>query len=167
MRGYKGGSLGGTYGRKPSPGLGRGGPQTRGRSPGKGQTRRRSPGREQPPPPSGGPLDWDSIVKDGETRRQHVAKHESDDTAKPVHGIFNGSSETITNDAWSKRTSAMAHSVGSTTQYRIPYPNAGRQGGSIEAERIKRGEAPSSPLNQVTVVTQKDTSKLITAFPSK
>jgi len=109
------------------------------------------------------PLDWDKVVKEkgpnkGETRTQHVEKHQQNDLQKPEHGVFYGDAKDTINKAWENRAEGtMTRKPGSgTDEYVIPYPNAGYAGGY-------KGQREN--LNYVSIVTKEGTSQIITGFP--
>ncbi len=103
-----------------------------------------------------GKLDWSIVSKKGETRLEHVAKHEVNDLTKPSHGVFYGDSANVTNNAWANRGSIKPITDNGVDIYHIPYGNAGYAGGY-------GGQLQN--LNHVTVMTQEGTNKLITAYP--
>lgn len=92
----------------------------------------------------------------GETRRAHVALHETNDLSKPSHGVFYGDSVSTINKAWDNRANGYMLSEGNTDLYIIPYQNAGFAGGY---------GGQGNNLNYVTIVTQKGTNNIITGFP--
>ncbi len=103
-------------------------------------------------------LDWSRINYKGETASQHVSLHNMDNTLKPLHGVFNGSAETITNAAWKNKGNIQPiRQKNGNDLYIIPYLNAGYEGG---------GEGSRSTLNNVSIITIGGTNKLVTAFPS-
>ncbi len=104
------------------------------------------------------PLNWDKVVKQGtgETRIQHVRLHEVNDLSKPLHGVFNGDSETIVNNAWKNSSKAKVKIKSGTTEYIIPYKNAGWQGGS---------QGSGKALNHVMIVVEKNSNNIISAYP--
>jgi len=101
-------------------------------------------------------LNWDTVVKKGETREMHVALHEVNDLGKPEHGIFYGDAVDTINKAWSNRASGYMMTAGNVDLYIVPYRNAGYAGGYL---------GQGNNLNHVTIVTQKGTNNIITGFP--
>jgi RHS repeat-associated protein len=107
------------------------------------------------------PLDWQKVVKQsgknkGETRIQHVRKHNTNNINKPQHGVFEGDGFKITNQAWSQKGNIKPNSAGGVDVYDIPYKNAGWAGGSMGS---------GATLNTVRVITVHGTTDLITAYP--
>ena len=102
-------------------------------------------------------LDW-SITKrrTGETRYEHVKLHEVNDLSKESHGVFYGDSVNTINKAWSNKSNGFKISGERVDTYIIPYENAGYAGGY-------GGQRQN--LNTITIITQKDSNKIITGFP--
>jgi RHS repeat-associated protein len=104
-------------------------------------------------------LDMSGVKPDGETRIQHLKKHEVNDLQKDVgyHGVFYGNSVRVANEAWNKRkTDGFSFNEGNKTIHIINMPNAGYQGGF-------KGQGQN--LNRVKIVTYKNTNKLVSAYP--
>jgi RHS repeat-associated protein len=105
-------------------------------------------------------IDWSRRRGDGDTSEQHVRKHEVDNGTKPKHGVFADDAIDTTNSAWDR---VQSEGIEGTRQpngndiYVVPYMEAGLQGGSS-------GDA--SILNNVTIITEGGTNKIVTAFPS-
>ncbi|PWK07425.1 hypothetical protein [Tumebacillus permanentifrigoris] len=90
----------------------------------------------------------------------HVRLHENDNSAKEIHGIFSGDAILMTELAWKNKGGVVATSTATDDTYRIPFPNAGTQGGR-----------PTKPgfgqvLNYLTIITESGNRKVITAYPS-
>jgi filamentous hemagglutinin len=104
------------------------------------------------------PLDWSIVSKTGESREAHVRLHGSNNLQKPSHGVFYGEPVAVTNEAWSlaQQTGVKPVTVGGADIRVIPRPNSGYSGGFA-------GQGQN--LDSVTIVTQKGTNKIITAFP--
>ena len=102
-------------------------------------------------------LDW-SITKrrTGETRYEHVKLHEVNDLSKESHGVFYGVSVNTINKAWNNKSNGIKISGESVDTYIIPYENAGYAG---------RYGGQRQNLNSITIITQKNSDKLITGFP--
>jgi RHS repeat-associated protein len=104
------------------------------------------------------PLDWSLVSKKGETRAEHVGLHGTNNLQKPSHGVFYGDPVATTNDAWSigQRTGVKPTTVGGVDIHVIPRPNSGYSGGFA-------GQGQN--LDTVTIITQQNTNKIITAYP--
>ena len=99
-----------------------------------------------------GNLNWNG-------RESHVKLHEMANPNKKVHGVFNGNSYSMTNQAWSARAgvSPVPDPRGINSIYRIPHLNAGVGGGMLQN---------GVQLNYISIVVKPNTNILITAFPS-
>jgi hypothetical protein len=102
-------------------------------------------------------LDWTIVNKRGETRSQHVMKHDHNNLQKKRHGVFKGDSIKTTNSAWKQRAGIKPITKDGLDFYIIPYLNAGFEGGYAGQGNV---------LNNVTIITEAGTSKIITSFPS-
>jgi hypothetical protein len=102
-------------------------------------------------------LDWTIVNKRGETRNQHVMKHDHNNLQKKRHGVFKGDSIKTTNSAWKQRAGIKPITKDGLDFYIIPYLNAGFEGGYAGQGNV---------LNNVTIITEAGTSKIITSFPS-
>jgi RHS repeat-associated protein len=110
------------------------------------------------------PLDWSTVSKSGETRRDHVGKHERDNPAKPSHGVFfPGTSFVVTEEAWCK-----AHLM------KIPRRKDKRTGSDLLTVPMGRqvgwmggaeGSKAAVPTHSVEIVLLPGTNKLITSYP--
>jgi hypothetical protein len=109
------------------------------------------------PPGGGKDLDWTVVNRRGETRKQHVMKHGNNNLHKKRHGVFKGDPIKITNIAWNKRANITPITKDGLDFYIIPYPHAGFEGGFAGQGNI---------LNNVTIITESGTNKIITSFPS-
>ena len=107
-------------------------------------------------------LDW-SIIKQstGETRVAHVMKHEVDNLAKEIHGIFVGDSVALTKEAW-ERAQQMGIQRVAENGAEVLYVPMGRQVGWLGGQA---GAQTAIPLDTVKIVLKAGTDKLITAFP--
>ena len=110
------------------------------------------------------PLDWASVVpKSGETRLSHVALHETPNPGKIAHGVFNGDSVAITNEAWGiaqSRGMSPFLSKDGVDIYRVPMGrNVGYAGGGNATELA------GVPHNTVEIIVRRGTNQLITAYP--
>lgn len=101
--------------------------------------------------------DWSRTRHDGYTTQQHVELHNVDDLTKPKHGVFSDDGFTQTNDAWTNKEPPVTQPNGND-KYVISSPEAGLEGGF-------RGSG--DVLNNVTIITEGGTNKIVTAFPSK
>jgi hypothetical protein len=104
-------------------------------------------------------LDWDSVVsKKGETRVDHINNHGADNLGRDTHTVFNDDPITTTNKAWENKgnTSPIDDGMGGEI-YNIPYKNSGYEGGA---------KGSGGNLDYVTIVVEKGTNNIITAFPS-
>jgi hypothetical protein len=109
------------------------------------------------------PLDWNAVVPKkgayiGESRVDHVRRHNVNDLGKPSHGIFNGDGVAITNRAWTV-AQIMGLKPDSNGELIVPYKNAGMTGGYLNNN--------PQQLNSVKIVVVPGTSKIITAYPVK
>lgn len=106
-----------------------------------------------------GDLDWDFVVsKKGETRVEHVKRHLTPMNTREIHGVFYGDPLTIINEAWSQRgKSKKVIEKNGGLIYNIPYENAGYESGYKNT---------GAQLDYVTIVVMKNTSQIVTAFPS-
>ena len=102
-------------------------------------------------------LDW-SIVKQrtGETRVEHVQRHESNNLQKESHGVFYGDAVATIEDAWKNRSNGVIQPSGSSDVYIIPRANSGYAGGY---------SGQGQNLDYVTIVTESNTNRIITGFP--
>ncbi len=103
-------------------------------------------------------LNWDKIIsKKGETRIDHVNRHQILNNQRASHGVFNGNVRDIVNGAWKNRGNVEPIDDGMGGKiYNIPYENAGYEGGSINT---------GAKMNYVTIIVMDDIN-IITAFPS-
>ncbi|NDI36496.1 polymorphic toxin-type HINT domain-containing protein [Chengkuizengella sediminis] len=102
-------------------------------------------------------LDWSITSKKGETRGEHVEKHGTNNLQKKEHGVFYGNPTDVINNAWNNKGNVTPITEGNVDIYHIPYPNAGHAGGYA---------SQGQNLDYITIITQKDTNKIITGFPS-
>ncbi|MDQ3650101.1 MAG: DUF6531 domain-containing protein [Acidobacteriota bacterium] len=107
------------------------------------------------------PLDM-SIVKKGETREEHIRRHEVDNPSRTVpHGVFMEDGVPATHEAWQR-----AHDLGIS-----PDPTTGvltvPMGRDIGLMGGQPGAAANHPiLTNVTIFLVPGTNQLVTAFPS-
>ncbi len=109
-------------------------------------------------------INWNAVVPNkgkykGETRTDHIKRHNSDDLSKPDHGVFNGDGVDLTNKAWeeAKRLNLSPDANGTLV---VPFNNAGRAGGSNAVGN------PEQLLNNITIQMIPNTNQIITAYPS-
>jgi len=102
-------------------------------------------------------LDWTIVSKTGETRMAHVAKHGENNLQKEAHGVFFGNPQEVVEKAWAGKGNVTPVLQNGTDVYIIKYQNAGYAGGYSGQGQV---------LNNVTIITQAGTNKVITAFPS-
>ena len=106
-----------------------------------------------------GKLDWDSVVsKKGETRLDHINRHSTPNSSRATHGVFNGDSQNVVNQAWNNRgrVDPIKDGMGGEI-YNIPMKNAGYESGYNNT-----GVA----MDYVTIIVKEGTSEVIAAFPS-
>ena len=106
-------------------------------------------------------LNWDHIIKNGETRIQHIQQeHTFLKLSKSEQGIFYGDPSSKINTAWSKvaELDIKPIKVGNVDYYVVPMENVGYAGGSNSAVR--------DVLHHLTIMTEHDTANLINAFPT-
>jgi hypothetical protein len=101
-------------------------------------------------------LNWDWVSPTGETRREHVALHQSNNLSKPLHGVFYQDAYATINEAWGNKSNGIMIPENSADVYIIPYPNSGYEGG-YNGRGIN--------LNHVRIVTQPGTYNIITGYP--
>lgn len=98
------------------------------------------------------------VSKKGETRVDHINKHGVDNLGRDTHTVFNNDPITTTNKAWTNKSNVSPIDDGMGGQiYNIPYKNAGFEGGV---------KGSGANLDYVTIVVEKGTNNIITAFPS-
>ncbi|MMZ63109.1 hypothetical protein D1872_253460 [compost metagenome] len=103
-------------------------------------------------------LDWSIVsTRTGETRVQHVGTHLVEDTSKDLHGVFIDDPVSVLNQAWNNKASGTVTVSGNVDIWRIPYPEAGLQGGS---------NGYGTVLNSVEIIVQRSTNKIITGYPA-
>ena len=108
-------------------------------------------------------LNWTAVVPKkgkyaGQLREDHVKLHNTDNKAKPDHGVFsNADGINITNNAWNK-AQTLGLKPDAQGNLVVPYQNAGKSGGS---------NGDGSTLNNVTIVVVPGTANIITSYPSK
>lgn len=91
-------------------------------------------------------------------RKAHVKLHGKNDKTKPKHGVFYQPPLQVLDNAWKRRGSSKKIRTSSVDIYHIPYPNAGWEGGKFGSGK---------KLHYVTVIFDKGTNKIKTAYPSK
>lgn len=102
-------------------------------------------------------VDWNKVVsKKGETRKEHVLKHQHNNLNKRSHGVFYGSAVITINKAWKNRKTGYKVADGNVDLYIIPFGNVGYAGGY---------SGQGNNLNVITIVMLKDTNGIITGFP--
>jgi len=105
-------------------------------------------------------VDWDKVVNDkGQTRTQHVNRHGIPQTTRRNHGVFNNDPYETVNQAWRNHgnVTPVLDEGGYADIYNIYYPNAGYESGILNY---------GAKYDYVTIVVQKGTSNIVTAFPS-
>lgn len=108
------------------------------------------------------PLDW-SIVRNGETRYQHVRQHNKSDAGKPEHGVFHDDPVKVTNEAWSIKHSCHIPPLndGGCDIYVVPMGrNVGYAGGA-NATKLAGVEHRGVRI----VVVRSGTVQIVTAYP--
>lgn len=91
-------------------------------------------------------------------------RHGIDDPNRNTpHGVFNNDAISQTEDAWRRASDLKIEPAvqGNRWVYDIPSPEAGWQGGNSSLP------GHGSSLNAIRIVTEKNSSKVITAFPVK
>lgn len=106
-------------------------------------------------------LDWVAVVPakgkyKGESREDHVRRHNVDDLTKKVHGVFNGDGVDITNEAWIR-----AQDLGILPNFEgeliVPMGRVvGLSGGSM---------GTGAALGSVRIIVSPGTSNVITSMP--
>ncbi len=104
-----------------------------------------------------GQLNYSTLNRKGQTADKHIMDHARNNLQKEKHGVFYGNPIETTNKAWENRASGTMVREGDMDVYFIPYQNAGYQGGySGQGEN----------LNYMRIVTKKNSSEIITSYPS-
>ncbi|WP_449445658.1 RHS repeat-associated core domain-containing protein [Ureibacillus acetophenoni] len=98
-----------------------------------------------------------SVLKWSQDRIKHVNLHGKNDLQKRLHGVFYGNPTSVSNSAWAKRGNIKPIKQGNRDVYHIPHSNAGFQGGYA-------GQGQN--LNYVTIVVDRKSGSIVTAFPS-
>jgi filamentous hemagglutinin len=105
-------------------------------------------------------LDWSRIsARTGGNAAEHVTlNYGSLSLSKPNQGVFYGNPISTIEDAWAtaQRNGLKPVTVDGTDIYVVPRPNSGYAGG-LSGQRQN--------LDHVTIITLKDTNKIITGFP--
>lgn len=98
------------------------------------------------------------VSKKGETRVDHINKHGVDNHGRDTHTVFSNDPIATTNEAWASKGNVSPIDDGMGGEiYNIPYKNAGYEGGA---------NGSGATLDYVTIVVEKGTNNIITAFPS-
>lgn len=105
--------------------------------------------------------DWSGVSpRTGADAKTHVQlEHGNLRPGKPIQGVFYGDPVLVTNDAWriGRQLDIKPTTVSDRDYYVIPRRNSGYSGGD---------NAQRTNFDYVTIVTQKDTSQIVTSFPS-
>jgi RHS repeat-associated protein len=113
-------------------------------------------------PAASGDLDWSRVNAQGEDALDHVMLHDADNLAKPVHGVFSGTSLDQVEEAWNiaKQQGIQPYAGNNGNwNYDIPFPDAGLRGGQA-------GAAAGNPiLDSIKIVTLPNSNQVVTAFP--
>ncbi|MCK7544074.1 hypothetical protein MLC59_07820 [Marinobacter bryozoorum] len=106
-------------------------------------------------------LDWTrKSPRTGGDAAHHVSRnHGSLNLNKPNQGVFYGNAVEVVNDAWRKAKSGDVTpiTVGNRDIYVVPRDNSGFAGGA-------GGQLQN--FNHVTIITEKGTNRVVTAYPS-
>jgi hypothetical protein len=107
-------------------------------------------------------LDWNAVVPKkgkykGESREDHVRRHNSNDLSKENHGVFKGDGVDTTNKAW-QRAQDLGISPNANGELVVPMGGqvVGTSGGSL---------GTGTPLYNVKIIVQPGTSNVITSMP--
>jgi hypothetical protein len=106
-------------------------------------------------------LDWNAVVPKkgkykGESREDHVRRHNKDDLSKENHGVFNGDGVDKTNKAW-ERAKELGLSPNAKGELIVPMgQQVGTSGGAL---------GTGAPLSNVRIIVEPGTSNIITSMP--
>lgn len=106
-------------------------------------------------------LDWKAVVPKsgkykGESREDHVRRHNVDDQSKDLHGVFKDDGVTTTNKAWN-RAQDLGLSPNASGELVVPMgETVGTSGGRL---------GTGLPLSSVRILVQPGTSNIITSMP--
>lgn len=133
----------------------------------------RAPVGQRPAPKSASPangvviakkytsLDWNAVVPKkgkykGESREDHIRRHNSDDLSKDNHGVFKGDGVDITNKAWN-RAQDLGISPNANGELVVPMSNPiGVSGGAL---------GTGASLSSVKIIVSPGTTNIITSMP--
>ncbi len=110
-----------------------------------------------------GPLRWNGARdRHGLTRKDHVRRHGVNDTSRPLHGVFNDSPISTTQQAWQRVREDGIYPNNKQNSwdndvYDVPMENAGWQGGN---------QGTGQQLDTVRIVTRPGTNEVVTAYPN-
>ena len=82
----------------------------------------------------------------------------SQDISKDTHGVFYEDAVTVINKAWNNKGNIKPTQQGNIDIYRIPYKNAGWEGGNNGSGQV---------LNYVHILVMHGTNEIITGFPGR
>jgi YD repeat-containing protein len=117
-------------------------------------------GRLMKPNPRSRPLDWSHRNKKQETAAEHIIiNHRNMRLDKPNQGIFYGNPITVVEESWESihRQKIAPVRIKDRDHYIIPRQNSGFAGGY-------RGQLGN--YDHITIITEADSSTIVTAFPS-
>ncbi|WP_279314040.1 hypothetical protein [Acetobacter sp. AN02] len=106
-------------------------------------------------------LDWSRVSPrtEGDAADLITVNHGSISLTKPNQGVFYGDPVATVEDAWATaiRESIKPETIGNRDVYVVPQPNSGYAGGM-------GGQLQN--YDNVTIITEKGTSRVVTAYPS-
>ena len=106
-------------------------------------------------------LDWNAVIPKkgkykGESREDHVRRHNQNDLSKETHGVFNDDGVKITNEAWS-RAQDLNLTPNADGELIVPMGRVvGIQGGSMGS---------GAALSNVRIILTPGTPNIITSMP--
>jgi hypothetical protein len=121
------------------------------------------------------PLNWEVVIKKGETRYQHIMKsHKFPSPDKPFTAVFNADPVQTIEAGWSKIQSAGIKpflSEATVDHYVVQMPRCGRefswlQTGEKTANEAIHGFVSPTNCDYLYISTQHGTRNLITSYPT-
>lgn len=106
-------------------------------------------------------LDWNAVVPKkgkykGESRTDHVRRHNVNDLSKDNHGVFSGDGVDVTNKAW-ERAQDLGMSPNASGELVVPMgQTVGVSGGAL---------GTGAPLTSVRIIVTPGTTNIVTAMP--
>jgi len=114
--------------------------------------------------PSTRGLDWDAVVKKstGETRYEHVTKHNVPNINKKSHGVFYDDAVGTTNEAWARaqQSGLSPLTTDGVDIYTVPMGRDVGFAGGADANALA-----GVPHTSVEIIVQSGTNNIITAYP--